>query len=434
MQTTYFEQVNETVYHEVLANGLKVYLVPKQGFSKTYAVFTTRYGSIDSHFRTKSGETIHVPDGIAHFLEHKMFEKKDRDVMHEFSKNGASCNAFTSFNRTAYLFSCTDNLDSNLNLLLDYVQEPYFTDASVEKEKGIIGQEITMYDDNPDWKVYMNLLKAMYQEYPIKIEIAGTIESISKITKEYLYQCYETFYHPANMLLLVVGSFEPESVMKLIRENQGAKEFSPAPQISRLFPEEPPAVARQAIEINLAVGLPKCLIGIKERDNGLSGQELLKRDLTTKLLLDIVFGSSSELYEKLYDSELITETFDYDYSCEQDYAYSIFGGDTPDPEKLVDTIRQELEAYKQRGVDQADFERAKRKKIGQFMRGLNSVEFIANQFTNYKFNGNDLFNVVPTLESITREDVEQRMNEHFQLDQMAVSIVRSAPQQEQTKA
>jgi predicted Zn-dependent peptidase len=430
MQTTVFEQVNETVYQETLQNGLQVYLVPKQGFSKTYAVFTTRYGSIDSHFRTRSGEEINVPDGIAHFLEHKMFEKKDRDVMHEFSKNGASCNAFTSFNRTAYLFSCTDKLDDNLNLLLDYVQDPYFTDASVEKEKGIIGQEITMYDDNPDWKVYMNLLKAMYQKYPINIEIAGTIETISHITKEYLYQCYETFYHPANMLLLVVGSFEPEAIMKLIRENQGAKEFPPAPQITRVFPEEPSAPAEAKVEAFLTVGLPKCMIGIKEKENGLTKEALLKRELTTKLVLDIAFGTSSAVYERLYDSELITESFDFDYSSEQDYAYTIIGGDTPDPERLVETIKAEIEQLKQNGIAQDDFERAKRKKIGNFLRSLNSVEFIANQFTSFKFNGNDLFSVVPTLESITREDVEKRLKEHFLIEQMAVSIVRSASPQE----
>ncbi|MFG0212170.1 EF-P 5-aminopentanol modification-associated protein YfmH [Brevibacillus porteri] len=430
MQTTVFEQVNETVYHETLQNGLQVYLVPKQGFSKTYAVFTTRYGSIDSHFRTRSGEEINVPDGIAHFLEHKMFEKKDRDVMHEFSKNGASCNAFTSFNRTAYLFSCTDKLDDNLNLLLDYVQDPYFTDASVEKEKGIIGQEITMYDDNPDWKVYVNLLKAMYQKYPINIEIAGTIETISHITKEYLYQCYETFYHPANMLLLVVGSFEPEAIMKLIRENQGAKEFAPAPQITRVFPEEPSAPAEAKVEAFLTVGLPKCMIGIKEKENGLTKEALLKRELTTKLVLDIAFGTSSAVYERLYDSELITESFDFDYSSEQDYAYTIIGGDTPDPERLVETIKAEIEQLKQNGIAQDDFERAKRKKIGNFLRSLNSVEFIANQFTSFKFNGNDLFSVVPTLESITREDVEKRLKEHFLIEQMAVSVVRSASPQE----
>ena len=430
MQTTVFDQVNETVYHETLDNGLQVYLVPKQGFSKTYAVFTTRYGSIDSHFKTRSGEEINVPDGIAHFLEHKMFEKKDRDVMHEFSKNGASCNAFTSFNRTAYLFSCTDKLDDNLNLLLDYVQDPYFTDASVEKEKGIIGQEITMYDDNPDWKVYMNLLKAMYQKYPINIEIAGTIETISHITKEYLYQCYETFYHPSNMLLLVVGSFEPESIMKLIRENQTKKEFPPAPQITRVFPEEPAAVAQAKVEAFLTVGLPKCMIGIKEKETGLSKEALLKRDLTTKLILDIAFGTSSAIYERLYESELITESFDFDYSSEKDYAYTIIGGDTPDPDRLVATIKAEIAQLKQTGINQEEFERAKRKKIGNFLRSLNSVEFIANQFTSFKFNGNDLFSVVPTLESITLEEVGQRLNEHFLEEQMAVSIVRSASPQE----
>jgi len=430
MQTQTFEQVKETVYHEQLENGLQVYLIPKQGFSKTYAVFTTRYGSIDSHFRTRSGEEVHVPDGIAHFLEHKMFEKKDMDVMHAFSRNGASCNAFTSFNRTAYLFSSTDNLEQNLELLLDYVQEPYFTEQSVEKEKGIIGQEITMYDDNPDWKVYTNLLKAMYQKHPVKIEIAGTIESISRITKDMLYQCYETFYHPANMILLVVGSFEPEAVMTLVRDNQAGKQFPPAPEIERIYPEEPAPIAKQHVEHNLAVGLPKCLIGFKEVETGLTGEALLKRELTTKLLLDIVFGSSSALYQKLYDSELITENFDFDYSGERDCAYSILGGDTPDPERLVQNIQQELQTLKQTGIGPDDFERAKRKKIGHYLRSLNSVEFIANQYTQYKFNGNDLFSVVPLLESITREEVEERLRQHFNPAQMAVSIVRSASQQE----
>lgn len=430
MQTTTFEQVQEKLYHETLPNGLQVYLLPKHGFSKTYAVFTTRYGSIDSHFRLKNGEEIHVPDGIAHFLEHKMFEKEQGDVFQDFSKYGASANAFTSFNRTAYLFSCTDHLEKNLKLLLDFVQEPYFSDKSVEKEKGIIGQEITMYDDNPDWKVYMNLLKAMYQKHPINIEIAGTIASISHITKETLYQCYETFYHPSNMVLFIVGSFDPKTISELVRENQSKKQFPPAPQIERIFPEEPAAIDQARVEQNLAVGLPKCMIGVKETKTGLSGEALLKRELTTKLLLDILFGNSSALYQKLYDSGMITDSFDFDYSSEQDYAYSVIGGDTPDPDKLVEVIKQELQAHLKSGIKQDDFERSKRKKIGHYLRSLNSVEYIANQFTSYKFNGTDLFAVLPILESITREDVEQRMKEHFQLEQMAVSIIRSASQQE----
>jgi len=430
MQETKFEQLNETLLHDTLPNGLSVYLLPKQGFSKTYAVFTTRYGSIDSHFRVAGGEEITVPDGIAHFLEHKMFEKKDRDVFQEFSKNGASYNAFTSFNRTAYLFSSTDNVEANLTTLLDFVQEPYFSEQSVEKEKGIIGQEIQMYDDNPDWKIYMNLLKSMYQEYPVRIEIAGTIESISKITKDTLYQCYETFYHPSNMTLFVVGSFEPEAIMRLITENQAKKQFSPPPKIERFFPEEPAKVKQSRSEIELSVGLPKCLIGFKEVQTGLTGDALLKRELTTKLLLDILFGTSSDLYQKLYEQELITESFDFDYSGETDYGYSIIGGDTPNPDQLIQTIQQELQSYKQAGINQEDFERSKRKKIGQFLRALNSVEFIANQFTSYKFNGIDLFSVVPMLEQITLEDVKQRMQDHFSFEQMAVSIVRSGSPKE----
>lgn len=425
MQTTTFQQVNETLYQETLPNGLQVFLLPKMGFSKTYAVFTTRYGSIDSHFRLANGQEIHVPDGIAHFLEHKMFEKKDRDVFKEFSKNGASYNAFTSFNRTAYLFSSTEKVEENLTTLLDFVQEPYFSEQSVEKEKGIIGQEIQMYDDNPDWNVYMNLLKAMFQEHPIRIEITGTIDSIAKITPETLYHCYETFYHPANMVLFIVGSFDPQAIMQLVRSNQAKKQFAPTPKIERIFPEEPAPVTQKQVELSLAVGLPKCMIGFKEKTTGLTGEDLLKRELTTKLVLEILFGSSSELYQKLYDSGLITETFDFDFSNESDYGYSIIGGDTPDPDQLVNTIRQEITQYLEKGIDQNDFERSKRKKIGLFLRSLNSVEYIANQFTSYKFNGIDLFSVVPVLEKITLENVNQRMREHFQFEQMAVSLVRS---------
>lgn len=425
MQTTTFEQLKETLYHETLPNGLAVFLLPKHGFSKTYAVFTTRYGSIDSRFRLQDGQEVQVPDGIAHFLEHKMFDKKDWDVFQEFSRNGASSNAFTSFNRTAYLFSCTDNLEANTKLLLDFVQEPYFSDASVEKEKGIIGQEIRMYDDNPDWKVYMNLLKGMYQKHPINIEIAGTVESISEITKEVLYQCYETFYHPANMVIFMVGSFDVQKMMQLIRDNQAAKEFGPAPDIQRIFPEEPSAIAKERTEYTLAVGLPKCLIGFKETENGMGGEALLRREQATKLGLDIMFGTSTELYQQMYDSGVITESFDFDYTNDKMYAYSIIGADTPEPDQFVSMITGELKRVQQAGITDEDFERVKRKKIGQFLRACNSVEFIANQFTNYQFNGTDLFAVVPVLEQITREEVEERIQEHFRPEQMALSIVRS---------
>ncbi|WP_126426530.1 EF-P 5-aminopentanol modification-associated protein YfmH [Brevibacillus marinus] len=424
MQSTSFEQIQERVYHETLPNGLAVYLLPKHGFSKTYAVFTTRYGSIDSHFRVGTQE-VRVPDGIAHFLEHKMFEKKDHDVFQLFSQTGASSNAFTSFNRTAYLFSSTGNVEKNLEILLDFVQEPYFSEQSVEKEKGIIGQEIRMYDDDPDWKVYTNLLKAMYQQHPVRIEIAGTVDSIAQITSELLYQCHATFYHPSNMLLFVVGAIDPPAILELIRENQQRKQFPPAPAVERLFPQEPAEVGEQRIEAQLSVGLPKCLIGHKESRLGLTGDALLKQELCSKLLLDVLFGQGSPLYQRLYDSGLITETFDFDYSAESAYAYSVVGGDTPDPDRLLETIAREIDARMAEGIAAEEFNRCKRKRIGQYLRALNSVEYIANQFTSYKFNGTDLFRVLPVLEGITLDDVNQRLREHFRPAQRAVSIVRA---------
>lgn len=287
-----------------------------------------------------------------------------------------------------------------------------------------------MYDDDPDWQVYTNLLEAMYHAHPVRIDIAGTVESIATITKELLYQCHATFYHPSNMLLFVVGAIDPEKTLELIRENQQRKQFPPAPQVERLFPPEPPEVAQQRIETRLSVGLPKCLLGYKERNVGHTGDALLKQELCSKLLLDILLGQGSDLYQRLYDSGLITESFDVDYTAETDYAYSAFGGDTPDPARLVDEIVREIEARRAAGIGEEAFQRSKRKRIGQYLRALNSVEYIANQFTSYKFNQTDLFRVLPVLEAISLDDVNRRLEEHFQPSQLAVSIVRPAAREE----
>ena len=206
--------------------GFRFTCCPKPGFFKTYARLTTHYGSIDNHFQPPGKEAVRVPDGIAHFLEHKMFEKEDGDVFQHFAAQGASANAFTSFDRTAYLFSCTDQVEANLTTLLDFVQTPYFTEAGVEKEKGIIGQEIRMYEDHPDWRSYFGLIESLYHRHPVRVDIAGTVESIAEITKDTLYLCYETFYHPGNMLLFVVGPVDPEKIINLVRENQAGKTSS----------------------------------------------------------------------------------------------------------------------------------------------------------------------------------------------------------------
>lgn len=213
METIRYDALQETLYRETMENGLQVYVLPKPGFQKTYATFSTKYGSIDNHFRVEGQEDIAVPDGIAHFLEHKMFEEPEGDIFATFASQGASANAFTSFDQTVYLFSATENIPANLETLVNFVQHPYFTDQNVEKEKGIIGQEIGMYRDNPDWRVYFGLIEAMYKVHPVHIDIAGTVESIGTITKETLYTCYNAFYHPSNMLLFVVGGSIPKKCL-----------------------------------------------------------------------------------------------------------------------------------------------------------------------------------------------------------------------------
>lgn len=273
MKQLKYDSLKETMYHEQLPNGLDVYILPKEGFQKTYATFATKYGSIDNHFKIEgNGEPIKVPDGIAHFLEHKMFEEPTGDIFATFASQGASANAFTSFERTAYLFSATQNIKENLTTLINFVQSPYFTDENVEKEKGIIGQEIKMYQDNPDWRSYFGLIEALYSLHPIHIDIAGTIDSIAQISKETLYECYNTFYHPSNMLLFVVGGVEPQEIMQLVKDNQASKTFAKQGEILRYFPEEPYKVAEQRKEIRLPVSLPKCLFGFKEKAHHLKGR------------------------------------------------------------------------------------------------------------------------------------------------------------------
>lgn len=425
MEAKYYEHLNETLYAEQLPNGLKVYVLPKPGFQKTYATFSTRYGSIDNHFQVAGKAEIQVPDGIAHFLEHKMFEEPEGDVFAKFAAGGASANAFTSFDRTVYLFSATEHLLENLKTLIDFVQNPYFTDENVEKEKGIIGQEINMYRDNPDWRSYFGLIEAMYKLHPVHIDIAGTVESISKITKEILYECYHTFYHPENMLLFIVGGVKPEEVMELVRDNQAKKSFAAQGEIKRFFPEEPLAVQEPRRIATLPVSLPKCLFGFKEQPCGLIGNELLRRELVTKTMLDSLLSPSSGLYQELYDENLISDSFGHEYNLSPDYSFSVIGGETRDPDLLLQRFRERIAALLERGIDPADFERSRKKKIGGFLRMLNSPEAIANEFTKYAFKQIDLFDILTVYEQITLDEANARMRDHFRWDQLAVSIVKS---------
>ncbi|MDR7076258.1 putative Zn-dependent peptidase [Neobacillus niacini] len=425
MEKITFDQIQEELYHEKLSNGLNVYILPKKGFNKTFATFTTKYGSIDNHFAPLGKEEyVKVPDGIAHFLEHKLFEKEDGDVFQQFSRQGASANAFTSFTRTAYLFSSTSDVEKNLETLIDFVQEPYFSEKTVEKEKGIIGQEITMYDDNPDWRLYFGLIQNLYQNHPVKIDIAGTIESISHINKDLLYECYNTFYHPSNMLLFIVGPVDPNQFMDQVRENQSKKVYKDMPEIKRNFEEEPAQAAKQKQVLEMNVQTSKCLIGMKALHVDQTGSELLKNELTMNVFLDLLFGKSSENYNKLYNEGLIDETFSYDYTQEQGFGFAMVGGDTEKPDKLADQLKDMLfQAKNGTTFTEEQLERAKKKKIGGFLRAVNSPEYIANQFTRYAFNDMNLFDVVPTLEKITLNDVKTLASEVISEERFSVCQV-----------
>ncbi|MGD6958608.1 EF-P 5-aminopentanol modification-associated protein YfmH [Rossellomorea aquimaris] len=408
MKKISFDQLQENLYYEKMSNGLDVYILPKKGFNKTYATFTTKYGSIDNHFvPLNEEEFVKVPDGIAHFLEHKLFEKEDGDVFQQFSRQGASANAFTSFTRTAYLFSSTTNVERNLETLIDFVQDPYFTEKTVEKEKGIIGQEITMYDDNPDWRLYFGVIQNMYENHPVKIDIAGTIESITPITKDMLYQCYNTFYHPSNMLLFVVGSVDPDQIMNQIRSNQEKKDYEKMPEIKRKFDDEPETVAEKKQVLKMNVQSPKCLVGLKAPEPHQQGKEMLRQELSMNVFLDMLFGKSSTYYSELYNDGLIDETFHYDYTQENGFGFLTVGGDTEKPDELAEKVQSLLLKAKQQSLfTEEGLERTKKKKIGAFLRAINSPEFIANQFTRYAFNEMDLFEVVPTLESLKYDDIQ----------------------------
>ncbi|WP_438432510.1 EF-P 5-aminopentanol modification-associated protein YfmH [Gorillibacterium sp. sgz500922] len=425
MDVIEIERLQEKLYKEELPNGLTVYVLPKPGFSKTFATFTTDFGSIDNQFRTNDGRKMRVPDGIAHFLEHKMFEEPEGDIFATFASHGASANAFTGFERTTYLFSATDHVYENLLTLVDFVQHPYFTDQNVEKEKGIIGQEIKMYEDNPDWRSYFGLIAAMYRDHPIRIDIAGTVESISRIDKETLYECYHTFYHPSNMILFVVGGVDPEKVLQLVRDNQAAKTFGPQGEIERFQPEEPAEVGEKNVVVYLPVSLPKMYFGFKEPAGVPKGERLVRRELAAKVMLDALIGPSTPVYQTLYDERLISDSFGHEYNIAPDYAFSVIGGDTPDPDRLLARFRELVEPLIAAGIQAADFERTRRKRIGSYLRMLNSPEAIANEFTRFRFSGGNLFELLPLYDSLTLAEINDLLREHFDWGRLAVCTVRS---------
>ncbi|MGX8791652.1 EF-P 5-aminopentanol modification-associated protein YfmH [Oceanobacillus sp. M60] len=425
MNKRYFETVDETLYEKKLDNGLQVCLLPKPELTKTYGVFMTNYGSIDQSFvPIGQTEAITVPDGIAHFLEHKLFEKEDRDVFTDFTKQAASPNAFTSFTETAYLFSATSNIEKNVLTLIDFVQDPYFSEQSVEKEKGIIAQEINMYDDQPDWRLFMGTNKALFHNHPVNIDIAGTVDSIYTITKDDLYTCYHTFYHPENMILFVTGNFDPEQMMQLILENQEKKSFDKLEEIQREFPEEPDYVKEKNLQINMPVSIPKCAVGIKEPNQQLQGEDYLKRDLLTDMVLDYFFSTGGEFYQKLYEEDIIDNSFFFESNLQTSFGYVSIGSNTNRPDVFSARVQEMLLSTREMEISEAAFERMKKKKMGQLLRAMNSLEFIANQFATLSFKDVNLLDIVPFIQKLTVQDINDFLNTWIEEDRLATCTIQ----------
>lgn len=417
-----YPKIDEVIHAYEHPSGLKVFVIPKKGYSKKYAAFAVNYGSMNNAFVIPGeSDAVTVPDGIAHFLEHKLFEQKDGSVMDKFSALGASPNAYTGFSQTVYLFSCTDRFSENFRLLLDYVQNPYITEESVEKEKGIIGQEIRMYEDDPNWRCFFNLLRALYRKHPVRMDIAGTVDSIAKINKDLLYTCYKTFYSPSNMVLIVTGDVEPEEIFAGTDAGIAAEE-KPA-GIERLFPEEGMELHQSYIEEKLAVSAPIFQLGFKDQKPLKTGMELLIQEITGKLLLELLVGKSSVLYGRLYAQGLINHTFEFDYSVDANYAFSLMGGESGDPQQVRRLVEEETGSIKQNGLDEAAFERIRRAMKGKYLKQLNSVERISNLFVSVYFKDANVFDYYDAYDKITFEYATQRFKEHFSADSAALSVV-----------
>ncbi len=402
-------------------SGLTIYVYPKEGYSSTYAIFGTKYGSINNTFKVDNGEVVRVPDGIAHYLEHKLFESEDGDAFSRYAKTGANANAYTSFDKTCYLFSCTDNFEESLEILLDFVQSPYFTEETVAKEQGIIGQEIKMYDDSPSWRVMFNMLMNMYKNHPVRIDIAGTVESIAEITPEYLYTCYNTYYNLNNMVLCVAGNTTVETVLKIADKMLKKCEYH---EIENIFEEEPEGVLSEFVEQKLPVGLPLFNLGFKETAPKRRVDE--KTLACSEILLFLLASSTSSLYRKLMDENLINASFAYEFFEGEGFLGTIFSGESRDPEKVATIIKEYIENLKKTGIDKDEFEIAKRATYGDAISGLNSTDNIANLITDFDFSDRELYTYIDAIANTTLEEVESRLCTMLCVDKTTLSVIRNA--------
>ena len=414
------KRLGESYFEIDHPSGLKILVYPKKNYAATYAVFGTRYGSIDTEFRLNGEEKFTcVPEGIAHFLEHKLFESEDLDAFERYAKTGASANAYTSFDKTCYLFSCTGKFQESLEILLDFVTHPYFTEKTVQKEQGIIGQEIQMCRDEAGWEALFSLLRAMYKTHPVRIDIAGTVESIAEITPELLYKCYETFYNFSNMVLCVAGNVTPDEVLSVA--DRLLKPQKPI-QIERKFHREPREVAESYTEETLSVAFPIFSLGFKEAVE--TPERSLREILISDIILEAVAGKTSAFYSELLEAGLINTSFESEYFCGYGYAAWIFTGESPDGREVQKRITARIRALQETGISKADFERIRKKLYGRSIMQFNDIDGIANAMVSAYFCKEGLFDETEILQSLTLDEVNARLRTALQTDCASLSVIK----------
>ena len=419
MEKKLYERIGEEVFRATLPNGLPVYIVPKKGFSRKYALFATRYGGMDMRFE-KDGQWLDTPAGIAHYLEHKMFDTEEGNALQELAKNGAEPNAFTSNAITCYYFDATEKFYESLEILLSFVSVPYFTDESVQKEQGIIAQEIGMIEDNPEWQVYKQLMQALYHTSPARTPVAGSVESISHITAQTLYDCHKAFYTPANMCLVVVGDVKPERIIAAANQILPAKS---GPLIRRDYgAEEELTAAEHFVSAAMEVSMPTFLVGFKcPPQHG--GEEQHRFTAIGELACDVLMGESSPLYARLYAEGLINGSFGAAFDLLPGASYVYAGGDSKDPQAVAKAILAEARRLVSEGVDGDYYRRVVNANFGAALKALNSFESIAVSMAEGCFQGYDPYRFPEVYDSITVEDVLDFLRRNMTRDHMALSVI-----------
>lgn len=421
MQSKHNAFLGETCLETVHSSGLKIKIVKKQGKSRKTAMLATNFGSINRQFEYQ-GEMITIPNGTAHFLEHKLFEGEKGNAFDFYAKTGAKANAYTSNDKTAYYFTCTDKFEENLRILLSFISKPYLTDENVEKEKGIIGQEIRMYEDEPSWQGYFGLIECLYKDHPVKYDIAGTVEDIAPITVDTLMSCYNTFYRPSNMVLCVAGDVDEKTVLDAC-DNYFSPVHSITP-ITQVIPEEGRGVVKEYSEKIMPVSRPLIYIGIKDCDTELSGIDLAKKEMEIELLSEIMFGNSTKFYKDLYDKGVINSEFEVAYEMSDTFAFLFFAGETDEPQTVLDAIRAEITNFLENGFSEERFIQVRNMTYGNIIAACDNVSSTVNTLVSSEFSKREPFDSAEVLKTMTPDDVMSRAKKLFTPLDIAMSVIK----------